>query len=113
MIADKQWLQRTSTYNHGLLWTIFFGHRVKPASCVVKPLQLDPEMPSRNLEGTPNRRLKRCLLVGCGLLPAAQSERYLEAAIAVLCGGATFLIRRSLWAPTGGLVTEELSKLVQ
>jgi hypothetical protein len=47
------------------------------------------------------------------LLLAAQSEKYLEAAIAVLRGGATFLIRRSLWAQTGGLVTEELCKLVQ
>jgi hypothetical protein len=47
------------------------------------------------------------------LLLATQSEKYLEAAIAVLRGGATFLIRRSLWAPIGGLDTEELSKLVQ
>jgi len=53
------------------------------------------------------------LLVGCGLLLATQSEMYPEAAIAVLRAGAMFLIRRSLWVPSGGLVTEELSKLVQ
>jgi hypothetical protein len=27
IIADKQWLQRTQTYSHGLLWTIVFGFR--------------------------------------------------------------------------------------
>jgi hypothetical protein len=47
------------------------------------------------------------------LLLAIQSEKYLEAAIAVLRGGATFLIRLSLWAPIGGFIVEELSKLVQ
>jgi hypothetical protein len=47
------------------------------------------------------------------LLLATQSEKYLEAAIAVQLGGATVLIRRSLCALIRGLVTEGLSKLVR
>jgi hypothetical protein len=47
------------------------------------------------------------------LLLATQSEKCLEAPIAGLRGGATFLIRRLLWVPTGALIAEELSKLVR
>jgi very-short-patch-repair endonuclease len=61
IIADKEWLQRTQTHSQGLLWTIFFGHRAKPASCVVKPLQLDREKPNSNSEGTPESPIEEML----------------------------------------------------
>jgi very-short-patch-repair endonuclease len=117
IIADKQWLQRTQTYNHGLLWTIFFGLRVKPASCVVKPLQLDRETPSSNVEGTPESPIEEMLasairtrVVGShilvlqhrikdenGKIVSRADMAFPTEKLAIFCDGARFHLERNQW----------------
>jgi very-short-patch-repair endonuclease len=117
IIADKQWLQRTQIYNRGLLWTIFFGPRAKPASCVVKPLQLGRETPSNNLEGTPESPIEEMLASALrtkmtgpqilvlqhrikdesGKIVSRADMAFPEERLAIFCDGARYHLEPNQW----------------
>jgi very-short-patch-repair endonuclease len=117
IIADKQWLQRTQTYNHGLLWTIFFGPRVNLASCVVQPVQLDGEKPNSRAEGTTESPIEEMLasalragLAGSKVLVLQHRIRdengkivsradmaFPGEKLAIYCDGARYHLERDQW----------------
>jgi very-short-patch-repair endonuclease len=117
IIADKEWLQRTQTHSHGLLWTIFFGHKAKPASCIVKPLQFDHEKPNSNLDGTPESPIEEMLASALrarvsvtqtlvlqyrikdenGKIVSRADMAFPEEKLAIFCDGARYHLEPNQW----------------
>jgi very-short-patch-repair endonuclease len=100
-----------------LLWTIFFGHRAKPASCVVKLLQLDREKPGGNLEGTPESPIEEMLASALrtkvtgmqifvlqhrikdenGKIVSRADMAFPEEKLAIFCDGARYHLEPNQW----------------